>query len=222
MTDQALPKDFLSTPATDITVSRIDFARTSLYEYKDLFAIVLDNALTLEECHTLINAAEACSVTADSWHRATVNAADGGQTLSTEDRNCSRMIYESPSLVAKIWDRIAYLPEVREITRLENAPHVYGRASAICGETWMFTRPNEQMRFLKYVGGEYFRPHMDGNYTSADGKERSFYTLHIYLNGPPSEIDLSELGYQQRLETLNKTLVGGATVSESTCSCADQ
>ncbi|EKG11592.1 hypothetical protein MPH_11085 [Macrophomina phaseolina MS6] len=38
------------------------------------------------------------------------------------------------------------------------------------------------MRFLRYVGGEYFRPHVDGVYQTPDGAARSYFTLHLYLN----------------------------------------
>lgn len=42
---------------------------------------------------------------------------------------------------------------------------------------------NERMRFLRYEGGDYFRPHWDGCYVSPDGGRRSLLTCHLYLNG---------------------------------------
>ena len=82
-------------------------------------------------------------------------------------------------------------------------------------EVWKVTRLNERLRFLKYVGGEYFRrelssttihhaalipykAHCDGLYETPDRKERSYFTLHLYLNDADGE-DGSE------------PLVGGAT-----------
>jgi hypothetical protein len=45
---------------------------------------------------------------------------------------------------------------MQEIKRLENMPHVTGNARK---GAWRMTRLNERMRFLKYVGGEYFKTH---------------------------------------------------------------
>lgn len=54
---------------------------------------------------------------------------------------------------------------------------------------------NERMRFLRYEGGDYFRPHWDGSYVDrngggdGDGRERrSLLTVHLYLNGEGSRI----------------------------------
>ena len=49
-------------------------------------------------------------------------------------------------------------------------------------ETFQMTRLNERMRFLRYVEGNYFRPHQDGSYVTPNRAERSLYTLHLYLN----------------------------------------
>lgn len=71
----------------------------------------------------------------------------------------------------------------------------------------------ERMRFLKYVGGEYFRPHCDGSYERDDGSERSYFTLHLYLNNsdPPAEQELDGMSPGDRLKSAKQTLVGGAT-----------
>ena len=42
---------------------------------------------------------------------------------------------------------------------------------------------NERLRFLKYTSGMYFKEHCDGCYVTPDGKEISFLTVHVYLNG---------------------------------------
>lgn len=56
---------------------------------------------------------------------------------------------------------------------------------------------NERIRFLRYEGGDYFRPHWDGCYVD-DGKgtgvsRRSLFTVHLYLNGE-GEQDWGVLG----------------------------
>ena len=45
LTKPVLPEDFLSAPAPNITVSRIDFKKTDLPEYKDCYAVILDDVL---------------------------------------------------------------------------------------------------------------------------------------------------------------------------------
>ncbi|KAK3705060.1 hypothetical protein LTR37_013427, partial [Vermiconidia calcicola] len=150
-TTSALPEDFLTTPAPNITASRINFAETPVPAYKDLYAVVLDNVLSPSECETLVRAAEATQD--NGWERAMINIGGGKQRLMTEERNCGRIIWDSCEVVAKIWNRIEHVPEVQEIVRLENVPKIFGNGPAKWGEVWKFSRPNERMRFLKYVGG---------------------------------------------------------------------
>lgn len=49
-----LPAGFLSKPAREIHVERIDFTKTPLPLYRDLYAVILDNALTKVECDDLV------------------------------------------------------------------------------------------------------------------------------------------------------------------------
>ena len=213
-----VPEDFLSTPAPNIIVSRIDFTQTYLPEYEGRYAVILDNVLSPEECQTLVHAAERSTL--DGWERAMINIGGGRQMLMTDERNCGRIIWDSREVVAKIWKRIEHVPEVQEIRRLENTPRIFGNGPQRRGEVWKFTRPNERMRFLKYVGGEYFRPHCDGSYETPDRKERSYFTLHLYLNNA-SEIvtneDLEKMDAEERkAETRKKdVLIGGATTFHS-------
>ena len=84
---------------------------------------------------------------------------------------------------------------------LKYMPHVTGFGPAKRNETLRMTRLNERMRFLKYTNGQYFRrrwkpnhghhgpktnpsstAHYDGVYLTPDRRERSQYTLHLYLN----------------------------------------
>ncbi|KAK5131797.1 hypothetical protein LTR08_000552 [Meristemomyces frigidus] len=194
-----IPTDFLAT-TPNITIHPIDFANSPLPEYAGLYALVLDNVLTPAECRTLVSAAEAS--TPLGWERAMVNIGGGEQALFTEVRSCGRIILDSPDIVGRVWKRIEHLPEVQQILQLQAVPKVFGDGPVKRGEVWHFTRPNERMRFLKYVGGEYFRPHYDGSYETTDRSERSYFTLHLYLNDSAAE---GEAG----------GLVGGATTFHS-------
>ena len=169
----------------NITTHPIDFAQTTLPKYAGLYAVIFDNVLTPSECRTLIAFAEA--TTNLGWERAMVNIGGGKQALYTDVRSCGRIIWDSPDVCSRVWKRIEKLPEVQQILRLQAVPKIFGYGPVKRGETWRFTRPNERMRFLKYVGGEYFRPHEDGTYETPDRSERSYFTLHLYLNDSAAE-----------------------------------
>ncbi|CAK3741777.1 oxidoreductase domain containing [Lecanosticta acicola] len=210
-----LPEGFLSTPAPKISVHRIDFTQTPLPEYEGLYAVICDNVLSEEECTHMLRAAEASAE--GHWERAMINVGGGRQQLMTDARNCGRIIWDSREVVAKVWERIEHIAEVQEIVRLQDVPRIFGNGPAKRGEVWKFSRPNERMRFLKYEGGEYFRPHCDGSYETPDRKERSYFTLHLYLNnaGGPTNEELEEMEPADRKKLAKVALMGGATTFHS-------
>lgn len=196
-----------STPKTSmdedrLTVSRVNFASETLPEYQDCYAVLIDGALSRSECSELIADAERSS--SNGWERSSAN---------TDQRNCGRIIWNSQEAVDKIWDRISHLPEIKEIMCLKNNAVVTGNGPVRKGETWNFERPNDHMRFLKYEEDEYFRPHCDGSYETPDRKQRSYYTMHLYLNdaGPPSSQQLRSLSKEERRAANKNYLKGGNT-----------
>ncbi|KAL4745779.1 hypothetical protein BDW72DRAFT_207896 [Aspergillus terricola var. indicus] len=210
-----------SQPPANAHCRVIDFATTDppLPEYKRYLAAVIDNALTESECKELLRIAEAS--TADGkWERAMINVGGNRQKISTDSRNCGRIILDSPELAEKLQARL--LPFLKElgVDRLENKPLITRLAGR--NRTYKLTQLNERLRFLKkYVGGEYFRPHWDAHYTTPDRRERSYFTVHLYLNGD-GEQDLQELkraidaegpgpeGVSTNLD-VKGSLLGGAT-----------
>ncbi|KAL5359107.1 hypothetical protein BJX96DRAFT_164215 [Aspergillus floccosus] len=171
------------------TSHRIDFLTSSppLPEYKNLSAIIIDNVITETECKELIRLAESSTPT---WTRATISGGNGKQILATEERNCGRIIYDNRTLADKLLARLLPFLQEHSIDRIENAPLVTGLAGR--KKTYRLTQLNERLRFLRYQGGEYFRPHSDAHYTTPGGREKSFYTVHLYLNGE-GEQDAEEL-----------------------------
>lgn len=149
----SLPPDFLSRPGPKATAQKVDFTKTDLPEYDGLYASIIDNALTAEECNALVRAAEAH--TDGKWEQAMINVGGGCQRLITESRDCGRIIWDDKSIVGKLWSRVKDL--VPEIEYLKNAPLITGNGPAKRNETWKLTRLNERMRFLRYVQGQYFR-----------------------------------------------------------------
>ena len=154
MAPSTLPEGFLSGPAPNLIRKDIDFKKSGILTgYDNLWAVVLDGVLSEEECDTLIAAAE--STTNGRWERALVNIGGGMQAMYEDTRKCGRIIWDDRDVVAKLWTRIeGAVPEIHE---LKNWPDVTGNGPAKRMETWKLTRLNERMRFLKYVGGEYFK-----------------------------------------------------------------
>lgn len=84
-----------------------------------------------------------------------VNVGNGQQRLYEDTRKCGRIIWDDRDIVAKIWARIE--DTVPDIHRLQDWSVVTGPGPTKRREVWKVTRLNERMRFLKYVGGEYFK-----------------------------------------------------------------
>lgn len=148
-----LPSDFLSGPASNLVIERIDFSKTALPEYNGLYATIIDNALSEAECNALIRAAEAH--TDGEWSQAKVNLGFGREKVITDTRDCGRIIWDDPDVVGKIWARIS--SSVPEIEFIETAARITGNGPQKRGEKYQMTRLNERIRFLKYGAGQYFR-----------------------------------------------------------------
>jgi hypothetical protein len=186
----------------------IDFSKTQLPEYSGLFALLIHNLLTPTECNDLLNAAQSTA----SWEQAMVNVGDGRQVLATEARNCDRLILDDKVLAKRLLDRI--LPHLSpEVVTLENKPRITGNGPSKRKEVLRITRLNERLRFLKYTHSMYCREHCDGSYVTPDGKEMSFVTVHLYLNGKAanSEADPAEYAKYQKLPVDQRPLEGGST-----------
>jgi hypothetical protein len=191
----------LSGPAPSTIIKDIiDFANSPLPRYAGAYAVVLDNVLTPSECTQLIRAAEAR--TNGVWERAMINVGGGRQAMYTDVRNCGRIIWDDKETMERLWRRCA--PLVPELLEME--ADAAGKTMGLWpkGHVAKMTRLNERMRFLKYVGGEYFKSHCDGIYETPDKMERSYYTLHLYLNDEKST-DVEPLleGGATRFETLS-------------------
>ncbi|CAD0105879.1 unnamed protein product [Aureobasidium uvarum] len=144
----SLPTDFLSTPVSGVTATRIDFDNTPLPEYADLQAYVVDNVLSAHERATLLSAAQASG----PWQRAMIKVGNGRQRQEDDQCKCGRLIWDSPEVAQKVWDRVKVF--VPEITILVRQAELTGGSAAMRGEVWETSRLNKRLRFLKYEGGE--------------------------------------------------------------------
>lgn len=206
----------------NFSIRKIDFTTTDppIPKYAPLFAAVIDNIFTEEECNELVRRAEATTLlpsesedtTTPAWERAMINIGNGKQILATYERNCGRIMMDNTVLADKLLHRLRPFLQQLGIDTVDNQPLVTGLAGR--GKVYGLTRLNERLRFLKYEGGEFSRPHEDAIYTTPDGKEKSFYTIHLYLNGE-GEQDMGELrsqkGHGEGNRDVHGRLLGGAT-----------
>ncbi|KAG8831115.1 hypothetical protein FRC17_003643 [Serendipita sp. 399] len=126
------------------------------------------------------------------WQPALVNAGGKGEVLRKEYRDSDRIIWDCQEIVDRIWERCLtggeeeFVRERLNVIMDERWPFLVRGSEddddRNGGPKWRMSRLNERMRFLRYGEGQYFHEHCDGNYTTPDGRERSFVTLHLYLN----------------------------------------
>jgi len=166
-----IPDSFLA-PLPDpsiIKVSKIDFESSPLPEYKRLYAVVLDDVLSKEECDQLIFMAE-MSVGAhrggdepdnNGWKPAMVNAGRNYEVLALDYRNSDRIIWDERVVATRLWGRIMQAQGMKEyFSVLEGEGYVPAVGDTISrGERWVVTKQglNERLRFLKYGAGQYFK-----------------------------------------------------------------
>ena len=136
-----------------------------------------------------------------------INMGNGKQAMSVDTRKSGRIILDSPDLAGRLLDRL--MPYMREwkLDTVRDMPQVTGLGPAKRGERFQISRLNERLRFLRYEGGDYFRPHWDGCFVTPDGRERSLFTIHLYLNGE-GEQDMNELMGAIKWATKNEGVVG--------------
>ncbi|KAJ5565195.1 hypothetical protein N7513_001437 [Penicillium frequentans] len=199
MSTSQFPDDFFRGPAQNATVHHIDFTKTTpaILAFKNNFAAVIDKFMTEAECAELLQLAEKSTnpdseANAPIWERAMINAGGGKQIMSVDSRKSARIIFDSSDIAQRMLDRLQPFMRDFDLDKIHNKPLITGLGPARRGETYHLSRLNERLRFLRYEGGDYFRPHWDGCYVTPDGKERSLLTIQLYLNGD-GEQDLDEL-----------------------------
>lgn len=162
-------------PST-IKVSRVKFGNTPLAAYADLYAVVLDDVLSQDECDELILMAEK-SVGAhgqeesgpenNGWQPARVNAGGGYEILDAKYRNSDRIIWDEKTVAQRLWKRILQgegMAEYFSVLDGEEYAPIVGNTPAENDRRWTITAQgmNERMRFLKYGPGQFFKgkPHI--------------------------------------------------------------
>ncbi|QRV81987.1 2OG-Fe(II) oxygenase family protein [Ceratobasidium sp. AG-Ba] len=180
---QADPEDPNALPP--IVAHRLDFVELGLPEYENKFAMVIDNLFTPEDCARYVAAAEASK----QWEVAAINGGQDLQYVDTTYRNSSRIMLDDHALCGEILEKLR--PYLKDIEYMGNSPlhRTYSRDTKTANEPpARLAALNERLRFLKYGPGQFFRNHCDGIYFTPDRKQVSYYTLQLYLNGSPEEL----------------------------------
>lgn len=121
------------------------------------FCAYIENVLSPTECQNLIQRST----------EAGYSAALFKNTLDVQSRNSDRCIIDDPLFANILFERIKHCLPPQRTNRM--------------GVKWELDGLNERIRILRYNEGNYFAPHYDGYYCR-NRKERSFYTLMLYLN----------------------------------------
>lgn len=198
-----LPLNFLTKLPPDaqpITTSRVDFANSALPQYKDAYALVLDNVLSPSECAKLLALAEQSAINREApWQPALVNVGGNFEAPAPDYRNSDRIVWDEQTIVDRLIARILAADDgrlARDVSSLGPAGKSKGTLGSLLGrfaldwsgpagadpksvigpraaqaQAWQVTRGNERMRFLRYTAGQFFNRHCDGSYVSpADPK----------------------------------------------------
>lgn len=148
--------DFMKEPReTDIQVVECPLPENKKHKW----AIILENVFSREECKEILD----FTTTNLRYEPALLNVGNGIQVRDDRNRNHERAVYDTHEISGYIFNRIKH-----------HLPAEWKGNKVSC--------LNERLRFLKYNGGEYFKPHFDGCYLRADKTERSYITLLFYLN----------------------------------------
>ncbi|CAE6441742.1 unnamed protein product [Rhizoctonia solani] len=165
-----------------VVAHRLDFVKLGLPEYEHRFAMVIDNLFTPEDCARYVAKVES----EKEWEQAAVNTAANAQVVDTSYRNSSRILYDTEELAGEIFEKLK--PYLKDIEHMDHAHlHKHSRKQPT-GPPARWVALNERLRFLKYGPGQFFRRHCDGIYSTPDGKQISYYTLQLYLNGSADEL----------------------------------
>ncbi|KAF7299822.1 P4Hc domain-containing protein [Mycena chlorophos] len=176
------------------TVSRIDFSTTPLAShYTGFYAVIIDDFLSPAECASLSARAGA------DWIPAGLMARGTTQTVHSDFRNSDRILLVDEEASTGVYEKLApLLPELHVLAPDGEWGGIVGKVAKAKEAkkpartqkaSWRLVRVNPRLSFLRYGPGQYFKQHCDGLNELTEGlavPQKSFVTLHVYLNGPPA------------------------------------
>jgi len=141
----------------------------------------IGNILTPEECTNIISHTEQSGL----YKPAMINAGFGREIYDPDARNSDRCIIDDANFANAIFDRLiqgsSTGSKVSNGSDNDNHNCIIPFIHTSSGMKWEAVGLNERFRILRYKEGNAFPWHRDGNYMR-HSKERSFYTIMIYLN----------------------------------------
>ena len=176
-----------------IRATRLNFREYGLPEYRNRYALVIDNLFTKEDCERLL---ALVPNEGNTWPAAAID-----ETLVIPSyRNSGRIVRNDSVIAAWILQKIR--PYIREIEEIPDAHHHRSqrrwRHSRLIESTEQedtnIIKParlrgiREDLRFLQYCPGHFFKSHKDGTHEDEERNELSYYTLQLYLNGDPKTV----------------------------------
>lgn len=141
-------------------------------------ALVMRNVLSREECERLIDVTETSGV----LRHVSLNG------YNRNMRNCFRVLVNSGSLSALVWDRVKHKLATESKECMRSVVIGADDTEPACGlehthglqGQWNLAGLNTHWRLCKYEPGGHFGPHADGYYHPSD-HTRSFFTFMLYL-----------------------------------------
>lgn len=156
------PIDIAQSRQTSYNNKNVTNLNMSGAENECIVVTTIENILTQNECINIIALSEQSGL----FKPALINIGLGREVYIPEARNSDRCIIDDVDFAEAMYERLKeFIP----------ATHTSS------GNSWKPVGLNERFRILRYSEGHEFPWHQDGNFMR-NSKERSFYTLMLYLN----------------------------------------
>ncbi|KAG8955207.1 hypothetical protein FRC04_009665 [Tulasnella sp. 424] len=190
-----------SDESAPIIVHKVDWEAVGLSENEGKVAFIIDNALTPEDCQKLLKAREDSRRAVESgrnswWSRRPNWCSRRGlpKIRSNFTRNAELADWILSKLRPYLPEEVLYAPASKYSQFGEDNSGREGARDEDEAKTKnenrvQLTRLNEQLKYLKYVRGDYFEPHYDGVYRVPEHSEISCLTLQLYLNGSKEDLE---------------------------------
>lgn len=98
---------------------------------------------------------------------------------TTDYRDCTRVVFECEDLSKQLWRELKDKFPSTSLSRIK--PSGVETSGLPCSGTWIPCKVNEVVRVVRYIPGQYFKPHTDGGHVVHDDC-RSIFTVLVFLN----------------------------------------
>eukprot|EP01102_Stenamoeba_stenopodia_P007600 TRINITY_DN2132_c0_g1_i2.p1 TRINITY_DN2132_c0_g1~~TRINITY_DN2132_c0_g1_i2.p1 ORF type:complete len:251 (-),score=59.74 TRINITY_DN2132_c0_g1_i2:225-977(-) len=139
---------------------------------------LLYDLLSPKECRILIEATEQL----------------GYDVKYSGERYCHRSVHHDPRLAEWLWRRVSpYCPSTYPLN-IDQPAGITGEDESLKKKTWHVVGLNPSFRACKYLENHRFGRHID--YSNYVRKQKSWYTLMLYLNSPNNHDDTTDPSFE--------------------------